>query len=139
MIERISRRSVIAGAAAVAGVAATGVRLQAAGTEADAARRVSLLVTDTRFEESKRFAVRVAGAARCQLDISDDVCRHWYGSIRERVRAEQGDLVGVTTWIDFEIMRGCAAEAGYVCRSQQKQSARGGRVSLVSWVFTPRV
>jgi hypothetical protein len=136
MFERINRRRVIAGATAVAGVAATGVRLNA---NDGAARPVSLLVTDTRFAASKRFAARIAGTARCQLDISDDVCRHWYGSIRERVRAEQGDLVGVTTWIDFEIMRGCAAEAGYVCHSQQRLPARAGRVSLVSWVFTPRV
>ena len=129
------------GAAAVTGVAAAGVTLHAAerSSAAERTNRVSLLVTDARFEESKRFAATFAGAARCQLDIADDVCHHWYGSLRDRVTAEKGDLVGVTTWIDFEVMRGCAAEAGYQCRSQNMLPAVGGRPSLVSWIFTPRV
>ncbi len=135
MSERFSRRGVLVGAAAVASAAAVGVRLYAA----EPATALSLLVTDRRFDESKRFAATLAGSARRQLDIADDVCRHWYGSIRDRVAAEQGDLIGLTSWIDYEVMRGCAAEAGYVCRSQRTHAARAPRASLVSWVFTPRV
>jgi hypothetical protein len=131
MDKNISRRGVLIGAAAVAGVATLGVHAYAAkgGTP------VSLLVTDTRFEESKRFAASLARSARKQLGVAGNVSAKWFGTLCKGVMGKPGTLTGLTTLRDFNVIKACATRAGFECRSERARVAADGRTKLVAWEF----
>jgi hypothetical protein len=43
----------------------------------------------------------------------DDLCNRWYTQLRASVLADAGHIAGLTTWMDYVVMRSCAAEIGY--------------------------
>lgn len=104
----ISRRLMLTGATALAGVAAFDPLLR----NSIATERYSALITDARFEASRRLKIALDPHARRHVDVSQDLCAQWYGFLRETVARERAPMAGLTTWIDFIVMQGCAREAG---------------------------
>jgi hypothetical protein len=43
----------------------------------------------------------------------DDLCNRWYTGLRREVLADTRQIAGLTSWMDYIIMHGCAAEIGY--------------------------
>jgi hypothetical protein len=103
----MTRRGVLTGAAAIAGVTALPQFLSA---RAAAIRDV---VVDERLAQSAQFARGVAASGVHAVDALDDLCNRWYTQLRKKVLADAGHIAGLTTWMDYVVIRGCAAEIGY--------------------------
>lgn len=108
MTAALTRREVLVSGACIAGVAAINPQL----AHAAANTYLSCVVGDARRSESAAFVAGVANHTRRHLDIADDLCRHWYRGLSNAIVAERGMIAGLTTWMDFEVMRGLAREAG---------------------------
>lgn len=127
----LTRRGVLAGAAAVAGVAALGPLVSPPPPPA-----IHLAITDPRFERARLFLEGIGPVAR-RIAAGPDLCRQWYDSIRSLVAGRP--FAGVTTWIDFLVLQGCAREQGLICsRHCVHAPSSPGDVSLVSFLFVPR-
>ena len=85
-------------------------------------------IFDSRHPASRRWAQ--AQPAMRRLDAQGDVLRIW----RELAPSGVG-LAGLTTWADFLVISGCAAEARRRVRHSVLRS-RQGRGMLVSWIVT---
>ena len=99
----VTRRDLLAGIAVT-----TGAVLWPRGIPAQPLR-FSALVTDRRYPQLQPFHDSLQGAAVRLIDVSEDLCHHWYGG---GLRAAAPVIAGLTTWIDFLVMHGCAREAG---------------------------
>jgi hypothetical protein len=84
--------------AAIAGVAATTTTL--------------IVVQDGRYAASRRHAEALAPRAARTLEARSDLARQWYGGLRAVAARTPLSFAGLTTWSDFLVMRGCAAECG---------------------------
>jgi len=102
----MTRRGVLTGAAAIAGVSALGVPLARPAA-------IAHVVVDQRLRESAAFAGGVRGSRIHPINALDDLCHHWYTGLRREVLAGGGSIAGLTTWMDYVVMRSAAAEVGY--------------------------
>jgi hypothetical protein len=132
----ITRRGVLTGAAVIAGVTA----LPAFLTPASAARSaISHVVVDDRLASSAVFAAGFRAAKLHHVDALDDLCNRWYTRLRREVLADVGHIAGLTTWMDYVVMRSCAAEIGYrQVATTTIAVVSSAPVRTVTWVFAPR-
>ena len=102
----LTRRGVLTGAAAIAGMTALPRFLNA---------RVAIghVVVDERLAQSAQFARGVAATRMHAVGALNDLCNRWYTRLRAQVLADAGPIAGLTTWMDYVVMRSCAAEIGY--------------------------
>jgi hypothetical protein len=126
----MTRRGVLSGAALIAAGTALPRLLR------PRADRVGHVVVDARLDDSPVFAAGFAAARVHTVGAVDDLCNYWYTRLRREVLAGGGDIAGLTTWMDYVVMRGCAAEIGY-CRSHYAERGSPGRRTF-TWVFSPR-
>jgi len=125
----MTRRGVLAGAAALAGATALPRILCAAD--------IGHVVVDERLAQSAAFARGFAPARIHPVSALDDLCNRWYTRMRKEVRADARDIAGLTHWMDYVVMRSCAAEIGYG-RTVYTEHREAGQVRSVTWVFSPR-
>jgi hypothetical protein len=106
----LSRRGVLTSAAALAAATALPRFLHPS-----LVGRTSIghVVVDERLPQSAAFAGGFDGPRLHAIDALDDLCNRWYTQLRREVLASSQPIAGLTTWIDYEIMRSCAAEIGY--------------------------
>jgi hypothetical protein len=133
-----SRRSVlgamlgIAGGAGLAALAPT-VRAPARAAATRSAPRL-LIVQDGRYAASRRHADRYARQALRVVDARDDLARLWYGGLAHAATTAPLVIRGLTTWSDYVVLRGCAAESGLRAARAELIRAAGGRgCTLVRW------
>jgi hypothetical protein len=100
----VNRRDLLAGAAVIAG----SVVLPRMDFKVEPAPLSALLI-DRRYAESRSFGEALQKSAVRVIDVSEDICRHWYGG---NMISAGAAIAGLTTWIDFVVMQGCAREAG---------------------------
>jgi hypothetical protein len=117
--------------AAAGGTAPTGAGSGGAGAPA-AARLV--VVHDGRFESSRRHADRLAWHAHRTIDAREDLARLWYRELRLEAARTPLAFAGLTTWSDYVVLQGCAAEAGLrESRYELVRDAGGRGCTLVRW------
>ncbi len=73
-----------------------------------------LVIYDARYDACRRFAGALAARGSTTAPAHTDVARLWYGPLR--ARAAGAGIAGLTTWADFQVIRGCAAEARLTLR-----------------------
>ena len=93
-----------------------------------------LVITEQRFVESRLFRAGI-GADVLHVQAGADVCRQWYDSLRQLARPDRGAVAGLTTWIDFLVLRGCLGEAGFRCHYRGEHAPRAGDGMLTHTVF----
>ncbi len=133
----ITRRGVLTGAAVIAGVTALPPFL------APARGAIGHVVVDDRLAHSAAFAGGFFGSNIHHIDALDDLCNRWYTRLRREVLADARHIAGLTTWIDYVVMQGCAAEIGYRAApgavfSAPTAATASDHVRMVTWVFAPR-
>jgi hypothetical protein len=155
----MTRRGVLTGAAAIAAVTALPQFLHPARRVRTA---IAHVVVDERLPQSATFAGGIVGSHQHAISALDDLCSRWYRQLRREVLATLGPVGGLTTWMDYEVMRSCAAEIGYArvfhaehvpgrgflehqvtAHPQVLMLARRlvtpvDHMRLVTWVFSPR-
>jgi hypothetical protein len=144
----VTRRGVLAGAAAIAAATALPPLLQASR-----ATRLAIghLVVDERLVQTATLTGHAAAPRVHTVGALDDLCSRWYRQLRREVLATNGGLIaGLTTWMDYVVMRSCAAEIGYVEQAMSahrelaallaRLAARESwaHVRTITWVFSPR-
>ena len=102
----LTRRGVLTGAAAIAGMTALPQFLNARAA-------IGHVVVDERLAQSAQFAGGIAAPRVHAVGALDDLCNRWYTGLRAQVLADAGHIAGLTTWMDYVVMRSCAAEIGY--------------------------
>jgi hypothetical protein len=102
----MTRRGVLTGAAAIAGMTALPQFLNPRAT-------IGHAVVDERLAQSAQFAGGLAATRMHTVGALDDLCNRWYTQLRHQVLADAGHIAGLTTWMDYVVMRSCAAEIGY--------------------------
>ncbi len=106
--------------------AATLLAAPLAGPALGAPATPAVAIYDSRHAASRLWA-ESRTVATVRLDARNDVLRIW----RELERSgTQPNVAGVTTWADFQVICGCATEAGLRVRHDL---VRQGEVTLVSW------
>jgi len=131
----MTRRGVLSGAVAIAGVTALPQFLHARPAGRAAIRHV---VVDERLIESAAFAAGIPGSRIHTVGALDDLCNRWYTQLRRQVLADARPIAGLTTWMDYVVMRSCAAEIGYVSTFHAENRSAAGHGRTVTWVFSPR-
>jgi hypothetical protein len=114
----LTRRGVLTGAAAIAGMTALPAFLNPRAT-------LGHVVVDERLGQSALFASGVGALHVHTVGALDDLCNRWYTTLRRAVLAEAGHIAGLTTWMDYIVMRGCAAEIGYRSAFHADHAPRG--------------
>lgn len=99
--------------------------LLAAPQLAFAAPRPAIAVFDRRYGESVAWAKAMAAEGARLVGAHEDVARLWYGPLKD----QRTSLAGLTTWADFQVIQGCAAEA----RLRLLHKRRG---RLVEWAVS---
>ena len=102
----LTRRGVLTGAAAIAGMTALPQFLNARAA-------IGHVVVDERLAASAQFAGGLAATRVHTVGALDDLCNRWYTQLRTEVLADAGHIAGLTTWMDYVVMRSCAVESGY--------------------------
>lgn len=125
----MTRRGILAGAAALAGVTSLPIFASAPG--------IGHGVLDERLAHSAAFARALNAGRLHRVNALEDLCQRWYTQIRTQVLADGRGIAGLTTWMDYLVMRSCAAEIGYV-RTAYTEHREAGQVRWVTWVFSPR-
>ena len=138
----LTRRGVLTGAAAIAGVTAlpqvlhlTTV-LAAASALPTRLTAIHHVVIDARCAASASLA---SGFHRPRIHVVsalDDLCHRWYTRLRTEVLTDAGHVAGMTTWMDYVVMRSCAAEIGYR-RTFHGDHLDASGLRVVTWVFSP--
>jgi hypothetical protein len=131
----LTRRGVLTGAAAIAGVTALPQFLKARPAARSA---IGHVVVDERLTQSAAFAAGISGSRIHTVSALDDLCNRWYTQLRRQVLADAQSIAGLTSWMDYVVMRSCAAEIGYVGTFHAEHRSATGQVRMVSWVFSPR-
>ena len=106
----ITRRGVLTGAAGIAGVTVLPGFLAPSGGASSA---IGHVVVDDRLAHSAAFAAGFIAADIHHVDALDDLCHRWYTRLRRQLMVDAGHIAGLTTWMDYVVMRSCAAEIGY--------------------------
>ncbi len=131
----MTRRGVLTGAAAIAGMTALPQFLSVRANTRDSLGHV---VVDARVLNSAAFAAGFSGSRIHAVSAVDDLCNRWYTQLRRQVLADAAAISGLTIWMDYVVMRSCAAEIGYVRSAYAEHRSATGRVQAISWVFSPR-
>jgi hypothetical protein len=132
----ITRRGVLTGAAVIAGVTALPLFLTPSSPARSA---IGHVVVDDRLAHSAAFAGGFVGAHIHHVDALEDLCNRWYTRLRREVLADARHIAGLTSWMDYVVMRSCAAEIGYrQASSATPAGAASDHIRMVSWVFAPR-
>lgn len=126
----MTRRGVLAGAAALAGLTSLPGILHASA--------IGHVVVDERLALCAAFVGGFDGARIHRVSAMDDLCNRWYTRLRKEVLADATDIAGLTTWMDYVVMRSCAAEIGYRRTRYTEHRAASAHVHTVTWVFSPR-
>jgi hypothetical protein len=93
-----------------------------------------IAVQDGRYVASRRYAAELAVRAPRTLEARADLARQWYGGLRAAAARGPLRFAGLTTWADFLVMRGCAAECGLrQARHELVRDAGGRGCTLVRW------
>jgi hypothetical protein len=114
MTQQITRRAVLVGTASAVSIAT----ISSLHSVTLNPNFFSAIITDARCDESQAFLGGMIGKTVRNIDVREDPCGQWYRFLREAVIAEEGALAGLTTWIDFEIIRRCAFEVGLHCKTR---------------------
>ena len=114
----LTRRGVLTGAAAIAGMTALPQFLNARAA-------IGHVVVDERLAPSAQFARGVAATCVHTVGALNDLCNRWYTQLRTEVLADAGHIAGLTTWMDYVVMRSCAAEIGYTGAFHAEHVPRG--------------
>jgi hypothetical protein len=130
MSPSMTRRGVLSGAAALAGVTSLPQFLNSSA--------IGHVVVDERLAHSAAFATAFDGARLHRVSALDDLCNRWYTRMRKAVLTDARPIAGRTSWIDYVVMRSCAAEIGYRRTRYTEHLAASGQVRMVTWVFSPR-
>lgn len=104
----MTRRGVLTGAAVIAGATAL------PGFLLPQRSAIGHVVVDERLAESAAFAAGFASALHHPVNAIDDLCNLWYTRLRHLAKRESAHIAGLTTWMDFVVMRSCASEIGHV-------------------------
>jgi hypothetical protein len=131
----VTRRGMLTGAAALAGVTVLPHVLSAAPV---ARVGIGHVVVDERLSQSAAFAAGISGSRIHTVGALDDLCNRWYTQLKRQVLADGRAVAGVTLWMDYVVMRSCAAEIGYIRTLHTEHRSATGHVHSVSWVFSPR-
>jgi hypothetical protein len=120
----------VAGAACLAGLAP---RAAAGRTTRPVVGRL-VVVHDGGFESSRRHADGLALHAHRTIDAREDLARLWYRELRLEAARAPLEFAGLTTWSDYVVLKGCAAEAGLrESRYELIRDAGGHGCTLVYW------
>lgn len=139
----LTRRGVLWGSIAIAGVTALPKLLQlptvlaAAATPRAQRPAIYHVVVDGRCAAAAAFASGFHRPRIHPVSALDDLCHQWYMRLRTEVLADAGHVAGMTTWMDYVVMRSCAAEIGYV-RAFHAEHLDSSGLRVVTWVFAPR-
>jgi hypothetical protein len=129
---RWSRRSVLRASLGLAGASWLAGLAPQAGAAPGSAYLV--VVRDGRYAASRRHADALAPRAHRILEARDDLARLWYGGLAAEARRTPLALAGLTTWSDYVVLEGCAAEAGLrAARHELIRDAGGRGGTLVRW------
>lgn len=114
---------------------ATGVQAATAAAAVPAGGATTLVVVhDSRHAASLRHAAALAPRAARLLDAREDLARQWYGELRARAERAPLALAGMTSWSDFLVLRGCAAECGLRAATHELvRNVDGSGRTLVRW------
>lgn len=127
-----SRRSLLRAALGLAGASWLATPAPRAAATPGPVRLV--VVRDGRYAASRRHAEGLAPQAQRILDARDDLARLWYRGLAAEARRTPLALAGLTTWSDYVVLRGCAAEAGLRAARHALVRDVGGRgCTLVRW------
>ncbi len=126
----LTRRGVLTGAAVIASAAALPKFLRHTP--------IAHVVVDQRLPSSAAFASGFHSPRIHAVSAVNDLCQYWYTRLRAEVLADAGHIAGLTTWIDYVVMRDCAAEIGYSRQFHAEHQDPWGQVHKVSWIFAPR-
>jgi hypothetical protein len=131
----LTRRGVLSGAVAIAGVTALPhfLSVRPAGHAA-----IGHVVVDERMVQSAAFAAGISGSRIHTVNALDDLCNRWYTQLRRQVLADASSVAGLTNWMDYVVMRSCAAEIGYLSTFRAEHRSADAHVRRVTWVFSPR-
>lgn len=131
----MSRRGILTGAAAIAGMSALPRFLSGhpAGHSG-----IGHVVVDERLIASASFAAGFPGSRLHAVSALDDLCNRWYTQLRRQVLADATAIAGLTSWMDHLVMRSCAAEIGYRASFHAEHRSATGHVHGVTWIFSPR-
>src|SRR5580692_6993894 len=130
----MTRRGVLTGAAALAGVTALPRFLSAHPVGHSV---IGHVVVDERSIQSAAFAAGIPGSRIHTVSALDDLCNCWYTQFRRQVLADTTPIAGLTSWMDYVVMRSCAAEIGYLRTLHAEHRAASGHVHSVTWIFSP--
>jgi hypothetical protein len=93
-----------------------------------------IVVQDAGYAASRQHAAALAPQATRVLEARADLARQWYGELRAAATRTPLQFAGLTTWSDFVVMRGCAAECGLRTASHELlRDAGGAGRTLVRW------
>lgn len=93
-----------------------------------------IVVQDSRHAASLRHAAALAPRAARLLDAREDLARLWYGGLRAHAERAPLALAGMTSWSDFLVLRGCAAECGLRAATHELlRNVDGSGRTLVRW------
>ena len=71
-----------------------------------------IVVFDARYDQARRFAAAFEKSGAVALEAGRDVASLWYGRLQKTMASHPGlRLAGLATDADFQVIRGCAAEA----------------------------
>ena len=123
----------LAGAWGIGALAARGDGAAIAGVAAATATTL-IVVQDGRYAASRRHAEALAPRAARTLEVRSDLARQWYGGLRAVAARTPLSFAGLTTWSDFLVMRGCAAECGLRAATHELvRDVDGTGRTLVRW------
>jgi hypothetical protein len=134
MSRSLTRRGVLMGAAAIAGVTALPHCLSGLAAAPGA---IGHVVVDARLAQSAAFAAGISGSRIHTVSALDDLCNRWYTSLRRQVLADATAIAGRTSWMDYVVMRSCAAEIGYRGSFYAEHRSAAAQLRAVTWIFTP--
>jgi hypothetical protein len=90
-------------------------------------------VVDERLTQSAAFAAGIPGSRIHKVSALDDLCNRWYTQLRRQVLADGRQIAGLTSWMDYVVMRGCAAEIGYVRTFHAEHLTDSAGLQYTSW------
>ncbi len=134
-----SRRRVLGATLGIVGVACLpGRGPRAAAARPDAATLPGaprlVVVQDGRYAASRRHADELAPRAQLLVDARDDLARLWYRDLAASAARTPLMFAGLTTWSDYLVLKGCAAEAGLrAARHELIRNTDRRGCTLVRW------
>jgi hypothetical protein len=91
----------------------------------------AIVVFDSRHDLSRQWARRQPALRR--VDTRNDILRQWRTL---ELGSSAAVVSGLTTWADFQVVCGCAAETRRKVRHQWVKSPDGAILPLVAWTLS---